>query len=227
MIVYDKIVREKFGLFLEAAIEIKFDCLQPVGEIVGGNKGVYAFATKPKYKKRKLEFEALTDFLNIPMLSMGSDIERNLARHDFYKRWGFLTASNLDTRTSETDAEFDKFQKELCDLNIKRLKGQLKNTDEFKFSVPELITWGVKKYEETNLAVPVYSPPNLSNALYLSWFFGARELAGMKTCKRFEVDGAKSGCSVFFKPTRKDQDYCGKPCAKAFHEKRRPKRKRK
>ena len=214
-------------MILDTAIEIKFDSLRPLGEIVEGEKGVYSFKEKPKYRRRKLEFAALVEFLNIPRLSFGSQEERTLARYDFYKRWGFLTNYKDCTELSENEATFDKWHIDLCELNEKRLRGELKTADEIKFTTPSIINWTVRTYETTILALPIFNPNNLSSALYLSWFFGSRELAGMKTCKRFATDGAKSGCSVFFKPTRKDQEYCGKPCAVAFHEKRRPKRIRK
>ena len=214
-------------MILDTAIEIKFDSLRPLGEIVEGEKGVYSFKEKPKYRRRKFEFAALVEFLNIPRLSFGSQEERTLARYDFYKRWGFLTNYKDCTKLSENEATFDKWHIDLCELNEKRLRGELKTADEIKFTTPSIINWTVRTYETTNLALPIFNPTNLSSALYLSWFFGSRELAGMKTCKRFATDGAKSGCSVFFKPTRKDQEYCGKPCAKDFYEKRRPKRSRK
>ena len=58
---------------LEAAVEIKFDCLQPVRKIFKEDKGVYSFGDeKPKYRRRKLEFNALVEFLNIPRLSFSS-----------------------------------------------------------------------------------------------------------------------------------------------------------
>ncbi|MAB37510.1 MAG: hypothetical protein CL525_00360 [Aequorivita sp.] len=215
-------------MFLEAAIEIKFDCLLPAAKIVERYNGIYYFDNDtPKYKKRKFEFRALTEFLKIPRLSHGSKEARTLARCDFYNRWGFLTDYNVYTTASENEATFDKWHMELCELNEKRLNGELKDADEIKFTKPGFINWTVRAYENTNLALPIFNPTNLSSALYLSWFFGARELAGMKTCKRFAIDGSKSGCSVFFKPTRKDQEYCGKPCAKDFYEKRRPTRRRK
>jgi len=214
-------------VILDTATEIKFDCLQPVGKIVEGYNGVYYFANKPKYKRRKLEFSALVEFLNIPRLSHGSQEDRILARHDFYNRWGFLTNYNDYTTASENEATFDKWHIDLCELNEKRLKGELKDADEVKFTTPGFINWTVRTYETTNLALPIFNPTNLSSALYLSWFFGSKELAGMKTCKRFEEDGSKSGCMVFFQPARKDQAYCSKPCKKAWYEKRRPKRSKK
>ena len=214
-------------MFLEAAIEINFECLVPSAEIEEIDNGTFKFSKKIKYKRRKFEFRTLTDFLKIPRLSHGSQEERTLARYDFYRRWGFLTNYNDYAEFSENGATFDKWHIDLCELNEKRLKGELKDADEIKFNTPGFINWTVRSYETTNLALPIFNPSNLSSALYLSWFFGSRELAGMKTCKRFATDGAKSGCSVFFKPTRKDQEYCGKPCAKDFYEKRRPKRSRK
>lgn len=220
-------------MLLETAIEIEFECLQPVGKLVADDRGIYSFVKKPKFRKRRLEFAALTDFLRVPDLSKIGKEEREFARSDFYMRWGFLapshdyaTLSEGSAVWSENEASFDKFQKELINLNKQRLNGQLKDTHDFKLTVPDLMVWGVHEYEGIALPLPKYCPKNLMNALYLMWFFGARELSGMRTCKRFATDGAKSGCQVFFKPSRKDQDYCGKPCAKAFHEKRRPKRKR-
>ena len=220
-------------MLLETAIEIEFECLQPVGKLVADDRGIYSFVKKPKFRKRRLEFAALADFFRIPDLSVSDQKELEFARSDFYMRWGFLAPSRDYTTLSEdaavwseNEAAFVKFQKELRALNKQRLNGQLKDTHDFKFSVPDLVVWGVHEYEDIALQLPKYCPTNLMNALYLIWFFGARELSGMRTCKRFATDGAKSGCQVFFKPSRKDQDYCGKPCAKAFHEKRRPKRKR-
>ena len=214
-------------MILETALKINFECFVPSAEIEEIDNGTFKFSKKIKYKRRKFEFRTLTDFLKIPRLSFSSQEERTLARYDFYRRWGFLTNYNDYAEFSENGATFDKWHIDLCELNEKRLKGELKDADEIKFNTPGFINWTVRTYETTILALPIFNPTNLSSALYLSWFFGSRELAGMKTCKRFATDGAKSGCSVFFKPTRKDQEYCGKPCAVAFHEKRRPKRIRK
>lgn len=126
-------------LFLEAAIEIKFDCLQPVGKLLEGDKGVYSFAKKPKYKPRKLEFASLIEFLKIPGLSHGSQEARTLARYDFYDCWGFLTGSNDLTKASENEATFDKWHIDLCELNEKRLKGKLNDADVIKFNTLGLI----------------------------------------------------------------------------------------
>lgn len=126
-------------MFLEAAIEIKFDRLQPVGKLLEGDKGVYSFAQKPKYKRRKLEFAELIEFLKIPGLSHGSQGARTLARYDFYNCWEFLTGSNDLTKASETEATFDKWHTDLCELNEKRLKGEPNDADEIKFDTPGLI----------------------------------------------------------------------------------------
>lgn len=214
-------------MLLETALEIDFLCFVPDANIEETEKGVFKFSNKIKYKRRKFEFFALIDFLKISHLSFGSQERRNLARYDFYNRWGFLEGSNEYANASENEATFDQFQIDLCALNEKRLRGELSSSEEIKFISPGLVNWKDHKYETTSLALPVFNPTNLRSALYLSWFFGAKLLAGMKTCKRFEEDGPKSGCMVFFHPTRKDQDYCGKPCKKAWYEKRRPKRSKK
>ena len=220
-------------MIIETVIEINFDCFVPIAKIEESRnssnvwkQGTFKFSNKIKYKRRKFEFRALTDFLNIPRLSFGSQEERTLARYDFYNRWGFLTGSNEYTKASENEATFDKFQIDLCELNEKRLRGELKDSDEIKFTTPEIVNWTVHQYEASSLALPVFHPPNLSSALYLSWFFGSKELAGMRTCKRFLEFGPKSGCQVVFTPSRKDKAYCCDACKKASHEKLNPRNRR-
>lgn len=220
-------------MILETAIEINFNCFVPSARIEESKnssnvwkQGTFKFSNKIKYKRRKFEFRALTDFLNIPRLSFGSQEERTLARYDFYNRWGFLTGSNEYTKASENEATFDKFQIDLCALNEKRLRGELKDSDEIKFTTPEIVNWTVHQYEARSLSLPVFYPPNLSSALYLSWFFGSKELAGMRTCKRFLEFGPKSGCQVVFTPSRKDKTYCCDACKKASHEKLNPRNRR-
>ena len=213
-------------MILDTAIEIKFDSLRPLGEIVEGEKGVYSFKEKPKYRRRKFEFAALVEFLNIPRLSFGSQEERTLARYDFYKRWGFLTNYKDCTELSENEATFDKWHIDLCELNEKRLRGELKTADEIKFTTPSIINWTVRTYETTNLALPIFTPTNLSSALYLSWLFGSRELSGMKTCQRHLDFGLKRGCQVYFIPKPKHKIYCCGNCKKNAHEKLNPRNRR-
>jgi len=137
-----------------------------------------------------------------------------------------LTNYNDYTELSENGATFDKWHIDLSELNEKRLRGELKDADEIKFTTPEFVNWTVHSYEATNLSLPVFNPPNLSSALYLSWFFGSKELADMRTCKRFLEFGPKSGCQVYFIPNRKDKKYCCDDCRKASHEKLNPRNRR-
>ena len=222
---------EKSRMIIETALEINFDCYVPNAKIEESDNpsnvwrvGSFKFSDKIKYKRRKFEFRALTDFLKIPRLSFSSQEERTLARYDFYNRWGFLTGSNDYTKASENGATFDKFQIDLCELNEQRLKGQLKEVDETKFTTPEFVNWTVHQYEASSLSLPVFNPSDLSSALYLSWFFGSKELAGMRTCKHFLEFGPKSGCQVVFAPSRKDKKYCCDACKKASHEKLNPRK---
>ena len=118
-------------MLLETAIEIEFECRQPVGKLVADDRGIYSFVKKPKFRKRRLEFAALADFLRIPDLSTIGKEEREFARFDFYVRWGFLapthdyaTLSDDSAVGSENEASFDKFQMELGKLNKQRINGQ-------------------------------------------------------------------------------------------------------
>jgi hypothetical protein len=213
-------------MILEAALKINFDCFVPSAKIEESDKGTFKFSNKIKYKRRKFEFHALTDFLKIPRLSFGSQEERTLARYDFYNRWGFLTGSNDYTKASENEATFDSWHIKICKLNEMRIQGNLKDADDIEFTTPKFLNWTVHQYEASSLALPVFNPTNLSSALYLSWFFGSKELAGMRTCKRFFEFGPKSGCQVVFTPSRKDKTYCCDACKKASHEKLNPRNRR-
>ena len=213
-------------MILETALKINFECLVPNAKFKESKNGTFKFSEKIKYKRRKFEFRTLTDFLKIPRLSFSSQEERTLARYDFYKRWGFLTNYKDCTKLSENEATFDKWHIDLCELNEKRLRGELKTADEIKFTTPSIINWTVRTYETTNLALPIFTPTNLSSALYLSWLFGSRELSGMKTCQRHLDFGPKLGCQVYFIPKPKHKIYCCGNCKKAAHEKLNPRNRR-
>ena len=206
-------------VLLDTAIEIKFDCFVPHGRIEETATGVFRFSNKIKHKRRKFEFAAVIDFLAIPK-------DDAVARHDFYMRWGFLDTTNEYAAASENQAGFDFFHNELCNLNKQRLDGNLKNTFEFRMSDPNLIKWAVHTFENVGLALPVYNPPNLMTAIYLSWFFGSKELKGMRTCQRHLDFGPKRGCQVYFIPKPKHKIYCCGNCKKAAHEKLNPRNRR-
>lgn len=206
-------------VLLDTAIEIKFECFVPHGKIEETANGAFKFSNKCKHKRRKFEFAAVIDFLAIPTNDA-------VARHDFYMRWGFLYATNEHVECSENQAGFDFFHTELSNLNKQRLDGNLKNTFEFKMSNPDLVNWTVHTFENVDLALPVYNPPNLMTAIYLSWFFGSKELKGMRTCQRHLDFGPKNGCQVYFIPKPKHKIYCCGNCKKAAHEKLNPRQRR-
>ena len=226
---------------LETPIEIDFECLVPSARLIEGYAGQFKFSEKIKYRRKKFEYPALIEFLNIPRLSVGisTDLEftekqkekrlrdRTAAKHDFYKRWGFLTASNEYQSASESDATFDAFHIELWNYNTKRLRGELQNVDTIRFKIPELIEWTEHTYAETKMSVPIFKPKDLATALYTTWFFASKELSQMKTCRHFQDYGPRLGCGVFFMAKPSHKEFCSPECKKAAFDKRNPKAKRK
>ena len=226
---------------LETPIVIDFECLVPSAKIIEGSPGQFKFAKKIKYRRKKFEYAALIEFLNIPRLSVGTNAdleftenqkekrlrERSATKHDFYKRWGFLTATNEYCSTSENEATFDWFHVELWNYNTKRLKGELKNVDSIRFKIPELIEWTEHTYANAKMSVPIFKPKDLVTALYTTWFFASKELSQMKTCRHFQDYGPRLGCDVFFMAKPSHKEFCSPACKKAAFDKRNPKAKRK
>ena len=219
-------------MIIENTILINFECYAPLGKLVERSDGTFEFKGKVRYKRRPFEFAALTEFLNIKKLSKnhveGVSLsesqtqrlleERSAARLRFYSQWGFVNASNEHCR-SESEPQFDAFHIELLEYNKTRSSAVLMDAEGYRFSLPPFASWEMKDYNETSIAVPVFNPTTLAQALFTSWFFGSKFLSNLRTCERYKHFGPKLGCQVYFNPSRPKKKFCCDECRKASHDK--------